>query len=35
MCLASGRFVWAICSISRSNGLVCSHAQGKKIKIDA
>ena len=30
MCPASGRFVWAISSVGRSNGLVCSHAQRKK-----
>jgi len=27
---ALGRFVWAITGAGRSNGLVCSRAQGKK-----
>jgi len=27
---ASGRFVWAISGVSRSNGLACSRAQGEK-----
>jgi len=32
MCRASGRFVWAISGVGRSNELVCSRAQEKKKK---
>jgi len=32
MCPASGRFVWAISGVDRSNRLVCSRAKGKKEK---
>jgi len=35
MCPTLGRFVRAINGVGRSNGLVCSRAQGKKEKIDA
>jgi len=30
MCPASGRFIWAISGVGRSNGPVYSRAKGKK-----
>jgi len=32
MCPASGRFVWAISGIGRSNGLVCTVRKKKRKK---